>query len=62
MRIVGGIWSGRALTSPGGRVRPTREDVRAACMRAVEPQLDGARVLDLFAGSGAEGIEALSRG
>jgi 16S rRNA (guanine966-N2)-methyltransferase len=62
MRIVGGTWAGRDLTSPGGRTRPTSEAVRAAWMSMLEPRLHGARVLDLFAGTGALGLEALSRG
>jgi 16S rRNA (guanine966-N2)-methyltransferase len=62
MRIVGGAWAGRQLTSPGGRVRPTAEAVRDALLGMLAAALPGARVLDLFAGSGALGIEALSRG
>jgi 16S rRNA (guanine966-N2)-methyltransferase len=62
MRIVGGKWAGRELTSPAGRVRPTSEEVRRACMEALREDLRGARVLELYAGTGAVGLEALSRG
>jgi len=62
MRIVGGAWAGQPLVSPGGRVRPTSEEVRAALMELLQPVLSGARVADLFAGTGALGLEALSRG
>ncbi len=63
MRIVAGAFAGRDLTSPADpRVRPTAEPVRGALLDRLEPHLSGARVLDLFAGSGALGLEALSRG
>lgn len=62
MRIVGGKWAGRSLTSPGGRVRPTAEEVRGAVMDRLGDELEDTRVLDLFAGTGALGLEALSRG
>ena len=63
MRIVGGRWRGRRIQAPPGeRVRPTGDRVREAWMSIVNPWLLDARVLDLFAGSGALGLEALSRG
>jgi 16S rRNA (guanine966-N2)-methyltransferase len=62
MRIVAGRWGGRRLVAPPGRAtRPTSDRVREALFSILGP-LDGARVLDLFAGSGALGLEALSRG
>lgn len=62
MRIVGGQWAGRSLISPGTRVRPTAEPVRDHWMTLLGPALRQAKVLDLFSGSGALGLEALSRG
>jgi 16S rRNA (guanine966-N2)-methyltransferase len=62
MRIVAGSFKGRRLRAPAGaRTRPTADRVREALFSILGP-LDGERVLDLFAGSGALGIEALSRG
>jgi 16S rRNA (guanine966-N2)-methyltransferase len=63
VRIVGGRWAGRHLTSPPDRrVRPTAEHVRDGWLGLLEPYLKDARVLDLFAGTGALGLEAMSRG
>jgi 16S rRNA (guanine966-N2)-methyltransferase len=62
MRIVGGRWAERILVSPGARVRPTSEGVRDQWLGRFEAEIREARVLDLFAGSGALGLEALSRG
>lgn len=63
MRIVAGRFGGRRLVVPrDARVRPTADRVREAWMSILGPALPGARVLDLFAGSGALGLEALSRG
>jgi 16S rRNA (guanine966-N2)-methyltransferase len=63
VRIVAGEFGGRRLVVPrDGRVRPTADRVREAWMSILAPELPGARVLDLFAGSGALGLEALSRG
>src|SRR6478609_9004258 len=63
MRIVAGRWRGRQIAAPADdRTRPTGDRVREAWMSIVNPWLAGARVLDLFAGSGALGLEALSRG
>ena len=63
MRIIKGKFAGRDLTSPNDfRVRPTAEHVRAAMMDMLSADLEKARVLDLFAGTGALGLEAISRG
>ena len=63
MRIVAGKWRGRRIDAPSDeRVRPTGDRVREAWMSIVNPLVPGAKVLDLFAGSGALGLEALSRG
>ncbi|MBK5189547.1 MAG: RsmD family RNA methyltransferase [Gemmatimonadaceae bacterium] len=63
MRIVAGKLAGRDLVSPQDRrVRPTAEHVRAAMLDMVRDDLENARVLELFAGTGAIGIEAISRG
>ena len=63
-RIVAGVAGGRRLAVPPKGTRPTSDRVREALFSAVESavDLDGARVLDLYAGSGALGLEALSRG
>src|SRR3954467_7830324 len=63
MRIVAGQWRGRKLKAPtSDAIRPTADRVREAWMSIVSPWIPEARVLDLFSGSGALGIEALSRG
>jgi 16S rRNA (guanine966-N2)-methyltransferase len=61
-RIVAGAWGGRRLESPKGEgTRPTADRVREALFSALG-DVEGDRVLDLFAGTGALGLEALSRG
>ena len=70
MRITGGQFRGRALTAPpDARVRPTSDKARQAIFNILQHNdfgigftLEGARVCDLFAGTGALGIEALSHG
>ncbi len=67
MRIVGGVWRGRRLAAPEGReTRPTtdrlRESLASMVLSARDLDLSGARILDAFAGSGALGLELLSRG
>jgi 16S rRNA (guanine966-N2)-methyltransferase len=65
-RIIAGVWGGRRLATPrGSDTRPTSDRVREALFSSLESELggfDGLRVLDLYAGSGALGLEALSRG
>ena len=63
MRIVGGKFANRDLTSPADfRVRPTAEHVRAGVLEHLAPDLADTSCLDLFAGTGALGLEAISRG
>jgi 16S rRNA (guanine966-N2)-methyltransferase len=63
VRIIAGRWRGhRIVAPPGQRTRPTTDRVREAWMSVLQHDLPAAAVLDLFAGSGALGLEALSRG
>ncbi len=63
LRIVGGDWRSRRLHFPSvPELRPTPDRVRETLFNWLEPWIEGRRVLDLFAGSGALGLEALSRG
>lgn len=63
LRILGGRWKGRLIqTPPDSITRPTQGIVRAALFNICQGEVAGARVLDLCAGSGAVGLEALSRG
>lgn len=63
LRIIGGEWRGRRLSFPGlPGLRPTPDRVRETLFNWLSPVVEGARCADLFAGSGALGLEALSRG
>jgi 16S rRNA (guanine966-N2)-methyltransferase len=63
VRIIAGTLKGRRLTAPRGLdVRPTSDSLRETLFNVLGPSVDGARVLDAFAGTGALGLEALSRG
>ncbi len=63
LRIIGGTWRGRKLRFPQGPdIRPTPDRVRETLFNWLGARVAGARCLDLFAGSGALGLEALSRG
>ncbi|MBV8221698.1 MAG: 16S rRNA (guanine(966)-N(2))-methyltransferase RsmD, partial [Solirubrobacterales bacterium] len=63
MRIIGGAWRGRKLRfAAEAGIRPTPDRVRETLFNWLGPAIAGARCLDLFAGSGALGLEALSRG
>jgi 16S rRNA (guanine966-N2)-methyltransferase len=61
-RVIAGRAAGRRLLAPGSGTRPLADRVKQTLFAILEPDLSGAAVLDLFAGSGAAGIEALSRG
>ena len=63
MRVISGLYRGRKLLEPAGNaVRPTTDQVKEAMFNIVQFDIEGRRVLDLFAGTGQLGIEALSRG
>jgi len=63
LRIIGGAWRGRKFSfTPAEGLRPTPDRVRETLFNWLAPVINGARCLDLFAGSGALGLEALSRG
>jgi 16S rRNA (guanine966-N2)-methyltransferase len=61
-RVIAGSARGTRLVAPGPGTRPLTDRVKQTLFGILEPELEGAAVLDLFAGSGAGGIEALSRG
>ena len=62
IRVSGGAIRGRRIQTPGDRIRPTQEKVRQALFSSLMTRVTGCRFLDLFAGSGAVGLEAWSRG
>src|SRR5215470_7969316 len=63
MRVIAGAYKGRRLVTPkGATTRPTADQVRTALLDTLGPWLPDARLLDLFAGAGGVGLEALSRG
>jgi 16S rRNA (guanine966-N2)-methyltransferase len=62
LRIIAGRWRGRRWQFPAGEIRPTSDRVRETLFNWLQGRLVGRRCLDLYAGSGALGLEALSRG
>ncbi len=63
MRIIAGEFRSRVLRAPAGmHTRPTSDRLRETLFNVLQPRIEGARFLDLYAGSGANGLEALSRG
>lgn len=62
MRISSGIWRGKNIEAPVGKLKPTSDKVRQAFFNTIRTEIMGARFLDLYAGSGSVGITALSEG
>lgn len=62
LRIIAGRWRGRKFRFPPVDIRPTPDRVRETLFNWLQPRIEGAHCLDLYAGSGALGLEALSRG
>src|ERR1700754_1126627 len=63
MRVIAGKFRSRALEAPRGmKTRPTSDRLRETLFNVIAPRVEGARFVDLYAGSGAVGIEAISRG
>src|SRR5437899_10699352 len=63
MRVIAGRFRSRMLTAPRGmKRRPTSDRLRETLFNVIAPRIDGARFVDLYAGSGAGGVEAISRG
>jgi 16S rRNA (guanine966-N2)-methyltransferase len=63
MRVIAGTYRSRQLSAPRGmKTRPTSDRLRETLFNVLAPRLDGCRFIDLYAGTGAVGIEALSRG
>src|SRR6266566_8771075 len=63
MRVIGGVYRSRTLQAPpGAATRPSSDRLRETLFNVLAPRIEGARFLDLYSGSGAVGIEALSRG
>lgn len=63
MRIIAGVYKSRILKAPAGlKTRPTSDRLRETLFNVLAPRIQGARFLDLYAGTGAVGLEALSRG
>ncbi len=63
MRIIGGKFKGHHLVSfQAGHIRPTTDRVKESLFNIISAEIEGARVLDLFCGTGSLGLEALSRG
>ncbi|MEJ5283930.1 MAG: 16S rRNA (guanine(966)-N(2))-methyltransferase RsmD [Brevinematia bacterium] len=62
MKVISGIYKGKEILVPKSGIRPTSDKVKQSIINILQPRLAGSRFLDLFAGTGAIGIEALSNG